>query len=208
YRLPLLSVTEVRVQGLVHLSDARVQRLAEAKGANLLALEITTTERKLLVEPWIAGAQVRRRLPALVEITVEERTPGAVWVAANGRFLMATDGMILEEASDGTDLPVIFDANRSATQPGQTVAAAPVGLAFRLIQETPAAVGTRVTALEYRDPDGLTVQTENGWRAAFGDDTSFDQKLAVWRGVMNEVTRQGIKANFVDLRFGGRPYLR
>lgn len=208
YTVPILAVAEVRIQGNQRLSAAAVRELAAVDGENVLALNVPEVQQRLLTQPWITAIQVRRRLPAVVEVRVEERKAGAVWEAANGRFLVATDGIILEPVFDPVDLPVVRDGDGVEVQPGQAVAHDPVALAYRLIQATPHAIGARVVAIEHRSADGLTVQTDNGWTAAIGDDANFERKLAVWRGVIDEVTKQGIAARFIDLRFGDRPYLR
>lgn len=208
YTVPVLGVTDVRVEGNRRLSADTVRGLANVAGANVLTLNIPAIQQQLLTEPWIAEARVRRRLPATVEVRIEERTAGAVWEAANGRYLVATDGRILEAVLDAGDLPVIYDGDAGTVQPGQTVARDPVALAYRLIEETPRALGARAVAFEHRSNDGLLVAADNGWQAAIGDGADLDRKLAVWRRVITEATRQGIPARFVDLRFGDRPYLR
>lgn len=99
----------ITVSGLSQLSPRTVMDQAGiARGVNLLAVNLSLTRKRLLAHPWIVQADVSRRLPNRLDITVQEHRPLAV-INLGRRFIINANGDIFKEwePSDPTSLPVI-----------------------------------------------------------------------------------------------------
>lgn len=83
------------------------------EGRNVLALDLRRAERGLTELPWVARAQVSRRLPGMVRIEVEEREAVAI-VSAGAQYLCANDGTIFKRLGEGdpADLPMLTGITR------------------------------------------------------------------------------------------------
>lgn len=74
-----LNVKHVLIQGVEQIDTAEVLSLAAVEpGISMINLGVSDIRRRLLKNPWIAKAQVRRRIPHTVVITVVERKPVAL----------------------------------------------------------------------------------------------------------------------------------
>jgi cell division protein FtsQ len=97
------SINRIEVSGAVRLSENRIAELAGvAKGANLLAVNLATARKRLLAQPWIAEAAVRREIPDGIAIRVREHRPMAV-VDLGRKFVVDQAGVLFMET--GSDVP-------------------------------------------------------------------------------------------------------
>ena len=113
---PRFALETVEVHGTHSMPAGQVRRaLSPAIGENLFRLPLPAIERRLRAEPWIADAQVRRRLPDELVVDVTERAPAAR-VELGGLYLARANGTVFKRADtargEGQGLPVITGITR------------------------------------------------------------------------------------------------
>lgn len=95
---PLFAAKHVRVEGNQRLSDQAVRaRSGVEESTNVFHLDADAIASRLLADPWIAAATVRRDLPNTVVLDITERR-------AVGRINALGDASVL--ADDGSELPI------------------------------------------------------------------------------------------------------
>jgi cell division protein FtsQ len=100
----LFSLKEVHIQGNRNVTEEEILRAAGLSfGANLLAIDLQILRARLLANPLIRNASVRRRLPSEVVVEVEERVPAAE-IRGDRRFVVDGDGHVMTVARE--DLPL------------------------------------------------------------------------------------------------------
>lgn len=101
---PWLRVSSVEVVGAKRLSASEVtSRAAIGATTTMLSLSPGKVERRLLADPWIVSAEVSRRFPRTVVLTVQERVPVAVVDAGGAKLWLASkDGRWLGQRSEDT----------------------------------------------------------------------------------------------------------
>jgi len=122
-QLSYFYVTEVRVEGNLQVAAADVVAgLALDADSNILELNLSDLSRRVLQNPWIREASVRRQLPLSLTIRVVERVPEAVFIA-DRRYLLSADGVILAVLDEGVlpTLPTLRAAVPRAVQVGERV---------------------------------------------------------------------------------------
>ncbi len=110
----LLRVREIRFSGLSRATAAELLELSPVqRGEHLLLADTGAMEAALLRHPWIAAAEVRRRLPPALDVTVTERRAAAL-VELGGLYLVDERGEVFKRAApgDGLDLPVLTGIGR------------------------------------------------------------------------------------------------
>jgi len=124
-RSPLLDVDRVEVRGTRQVDPAAVRSAAVPLGRPMVSVDEDAVARRLEALPWVASAQVVRRWPSTVVVTVRERVPVAV-VRTGGRNgspaqLVDADGVVLGPASSrvADGLPTVLVGR--APEPGTTV---------------------------------------------------------------------------------------
>jgi cell division protein FtsQ len=106
---PRFALQQFSVVGLERRTEAEITELSGVKiGANIFSVDIETLRRRLLQDPWIAEANVSRRLPSTMSIEIKERKAAAL-VALGETFLAARDGSIIKRLDQGdpVDLPLV-----------------------------------------------------------------------------------------------------
>ena len=104
--LPYFHVAEVRVEGNLQVAaEDVVASLGLDATSNILELNLSDLSRRVLQNPWIREAWVRRQLPLSLTIRVVERVPEAVFIA-DRRYLLSADGVILAVLDD-EELPTL-----------------------------------------------------------------------------------------------------
>lgn len=91
------------------MAPAHVLAQAQVRpDANILAVNLTLTRKRLLAHPWIAEAEIKREIPSGLRIRIKEHTPLAV-IDIGEKFLINQRGEIFKEwnPSDPEHLPVI-----------------------------------------------------------------------------------------------------
>jgi len=96
------SVGEVFVAGRKEASREQLLGALNVKiGDPILFFDPATARKRLLAIGWVAEARVERRLPRTVIVTIEERTPIAIWQRESHFTLVDQDGHVI--GADGLD---------------------------------------------------------------------------------------------------------
>jgi cell division protein FtsQ len=110
----LLRIGEIRFEGLSRATAEELLELSPvAVGDHLLAVDPEAVAAALRRHPWIASAEVRRRLPAALEVSIVERRARAL-VDLGSLYLVDERGEVFKRATpgDGLDLPVVTGVGR------------------------------------------------------------------------------------------------
>jgi cell division septal protein FtsQ len=202
---PWLTVQEVRVLGTDTLDTASVAQISGLHGQSLLTPGFDTAKRRLLELPQVRSVWIERQWPQAVVIRVEERVPWGYWHVGGRDYPVDREGFVLAAGAPSSTVPRIVEPGSNRVMgPGDRVDPDAIAFAERIGIESHQSLGRTVRELEYRPGVGVTVVFEGGLRATFGDDRAFEYKMAVLSRLLDELNRQGIRPNGVDLRFGAR----
>ena len=178
---PVFGAREIRVRGNVVLGTHRVVAVAGLElGTNVVHLDTGAIEERLLRDPWVAVASVRRDLPGTIVIRIREREPMA-------RLL---DGPVV--AGDGTVLPGAPAGRLPEIRPtyGELDLRAAAGAAEALEAMSPTVRG-RVFAVVVQ-PDGtLVVELRSGIVVRYGAPLDLVEKGASLRAVLRWAQGEG-----------------
>jgi hypothetical protein len=122
-RLPYFQIADIEVEGNLQVAAQDIiASLGLPKETSILEVDLPALSRRLLQNPWIKGATIRRRLPLSLVVRVVERMPEAVFVA-DRRYLLSADGVILcaLEEDELPMLPTLRAAARRRVAPGEHV---------------------------------------------------------------------------------------
>ena len=109
---PILSIRTVTVTGAERSDPAAVaDGLGVRPGTPTISVKGGVIESTLLMNPWVADANVTVSWPGSVEIIVRERVPIASIATDLGVFDVAVDGVLVER-SNGAPIQPIIEAAR------------------------------------------------------------------------------------------------
>lgn len=95
-----LQLRRIEIEGRVHTDDAAVLAAVGARrGDPILAIDPQVVRARLKALAWVREAEVRRRLPATLDIRLAERTPFAIWQHQGRHVVIDRDGVVLAESN-------------------------------------------------------------------------------------------------------------
>lgn len=103
-------IDNIEIDGAKRLSRSLLlQQSKLVPGASLLAIRPGQVERALMTHPWIAKAEVSRKWPNSLHLTIQERDPMALVQFGEELLYMDRQGMIFKPLSPGDphNFPVI-----------------------------------------------------------------------------------------------------
>ncbi len=201
----LLTVQEVRVQGTDSLDRASLVEISGLEGHSMLRLPFDAARDRLLDIPQVKSVSFSRDWPQGVTIQIEERVPAAFWSVGGSDYVVDEEGYVLAGgAPDGPAPRIVEIGNDRTFVVGDRVHPDAIALAQRIFKESPRFLGHNVELLEYRSEVGVTAVFEGGMRVTFGDERSYEYKVAVLAELLENLSLQGKTPEVVDLRFGER----
>jgi cell division septal protein FtsQ len=193
---PRFQVTDVTVQGNHLVSSDDIRRTADVEGSIFRVRPDAVSERIRGAFGCIDRVNVTSRLPNHVTITVREREGTLVWESAGRYWWVGPEGSVLGTLDDPGDLVVVRDATDSDTDPEGQV----VGPPWRLVGELSRAMPT-VRAYDYTREHGLVVYaTEEMWPVYLGHEGDAYAKVALMRALVGQLTQQGVRVQYIDVR--------
>jgi len=140
-------VTDLHFSGAVRTPKESVLAALNLRpGRTIFQADLFAARSRLLHLPWVADAQVRRRYPGKINVTIEERQPFARFQTQNGIFVIERSGRIVTGCAAGAfgKLPMVVGDG----------APAEAGELIEAVRRHPA-VAAHVTLYQY--------QTERRW---------------------------------------------
>lgn len=207
---PAFATREIEVRGAERLDEEEVADIAGlAVGRNVFDIAPEEARRRLLEEPWIAEAEVRRRLPGRWSITIVERRAAAI-LMLDRAWLVSDDGAVFRPVGDGdpVDLPVITGIDRARFTSSR-------GFRTRILLAAVALESDwRAAGLWRREPIAeIHVEPDDGLTLRIGEDATevrlgqgpYRAKLDRLRRVLDELQRREARPAYVHLDNARRP---
>ncbi len=135
---PRFAVKNIRVEGTQKRTPEQVAETAGLEiGMNVFAVDLTHARQRLLRDPWIAEAEVDRKLPSTLTIEVTEREATAVVAVDADLYLCNHEGEIFKklEPQDPHDLIVITGLTSSLVANDRNTAVKRVKEALGLLSD-------------------------------------------------------------------------
>ncbi len=129
-------INNIDIEGAKRLSrSVLLQQSKLSPGTSLLAVRPGQVEQALMAHPWIAKAEVSRKWPNNLHITIQERDPVALVQFGEGLMYMDRQGMIFKPLSPGDphNFPVITGLSADQFRHGPGDLPEVVAQAFQLM---------------------------------------------------------------------------
>jgi cell division protein FtsQ len=135
---PRFAVKTIRIDGAVRRSPEQISEAAGLRvGMNVFSVDLEAARNRLLLDPWVATAQVERQLPATLTITLTEREAAAVVAVDADLYLCTPEGELFKklEADDPIGLIVITGLTSSLVANDRKLAVSRVRSALELMAQ-------------------------------------------------------------------------
>lgn len=195
----------VRVSGLRYLDGARVVRVAKlAEGQDLLSIDLARVRARILADPRIERAEVRRTGLRGLELRITERVP-ALAVAHGEPWEIDSGGVLLEPLQRGViaDVPILTGTDFSKYRPGTRIRTPEVqrGLAWAaVLSDNALRLAGQVSEVDISEERVTRLVLMSGVRVigtAWPPDT---RQLSGLRATLADLQSKGMTPGEVDVR--------
>lgn len=186
-----LAVREVEVKNISTLSPWEVEQIAGIyRGTSLLRIDIKQMEARLEADERILQANVRRRLPQTLVITIQENVGVAAipyfssWAEINqeGRVLSVTNHF------SALNLPIITGLKTSVLKVGDTISdQAGWRVASECLSQLPPTLLGQVSEINVSDVSSIVFYSRDPLRILIGDTKNLPQKFRALTSMLDRV---------------------
>jgi cell division protein FtsQ len=203
---PLLSVRDVKLAGAA-LTAAEQVAAAAGLGPddNLLLLsadEVVAATRTL---PWVADAEVERRLPGTVKVKVVERKPALAVSLGAARWTIDARGHVLAAGQSEPGLPVIGDVEVGTIKPGVKLDTPVVRDVLATWRSLPRSLAADVEAIFAPTLERISFTLVDGTQIRYGAAERLDAKNEVLRALRKRLAEEGRTTTYIDVRVPTSP---
>ena len=203
---PLLSVRDVKLTGATHTTAAEV---AAAAGLgpedNLLLLsagEVVDAARSL---PWVADAEVERRLPGTVKVKVVERKPALVLSLSTARWTIDAHGHVLATGQSEPGLPVVGGVEVGEIETGTRLTAAVMDEVLAAWRSLPKKLASEVQAVFAPSLERISFTLVDGTQVRYGAAERLAAKNEVLVALRKRLAEEGRLTSYIDVRVPTSP---
>ena len=209
-RLPILTVSSVRVTGAAYTAPAVVDEVVKAiDGSSMLSVDLGAAQRRLEASPWVKRVSVTKDWPRGVRIDIAERSPVAGYLATDGQFRVIDDEgrVIAALAGQPTAYPAIVPTGRAygggpALAPGEQAPTA-IADAARLVRVLPDELRTKVAEVGVNESAELELHLTPQGTVLLGSSDALRDKLISVLAVLHDVDPASIGT--LDVRAPAKP---
>ena len=196
---PLALVEQVNIIGNEHLQSADILQVAGLNpGMHMWRLKTAASRDKLMENPWVESARIKREFPNSILIIIQERKGMAIVSGENGNWVVAQDGMALAE-NQGFSLPWLTGLElEPQLSPGKQVQGKNVQLALGWASAFQSLAG-QISEINFSNPGLISVFTTDGYKALFNPTPVTEEKVQDFTILMEELRRNQQKG-IMDFR--------
>ena len=114
---PIFNVTDIQVTGNNKINSETIVSLSQLQiGQNIFRFNKNKVINEIKTDAYVENANIKRKIPSKIEITIEEREQNYNVEFLNGYAYINNQGYILEISEQKLDLPVIMGINTPQEQ--------------------------------------------------------------------------------------------
>lgn len=196
---PLAEVAALEINGNSYLQADDILELAGLqKEMHLWRINLRASRDKLLGNPWVLEAEIQRKFPNTIIISLTERTGVAVVSSNNGHWVVAADKVVLAE-NNGFSLPWLTGLDLDTLAPGTDLEgqAPEIGFAWASAFQPIAWQISEINLDSY--PSVIAVFTTDGYKILFDPITEPKEKIQDCIVLLEEL-RRNKKKGIIDFR--------
>ena len=218
------AVSEVNLSGGIRIPVEEINQKLDLQGESIIQVVPADIENQILEAfPDIKSVEVKVRMPAVVDIAIEERIPALLWMKDEEMlYWIDQDGFAFTVRGEAT-LPIRVYANSEPPHPlgwvdpqqmtdEEKESAEPLPLvdpAFVSTVQKLNGIKPAESPMLYNAQRGLGWVDPHGWQVYFGDDdANIDMKLLEYARIVETILDRNLQPVLISMEFLHAPYYR
>lgn len=204
---PLLAVQAVSMRGTRFADQEQLHaRLAQLRGANLLAVELPALRAALLEDAWVKEAVIRRVFPHTISVEIHERQPVAVALLDGMPTVVDASGAVIVAWSvrlGALDLPLITGVTDATGRERDRQIRAGITALAALQRHDPGLI-EQLSELDISRPDRITAHLIGEPAPLLLHPEDVTANLDHYLFIRDDIRRRVPDVAAIDLRWRGR----
>lgn len=210
---PRFALERIDVSGAARTGDGQIVAAAAiAPETNVWLVNAGAVETRLAALPWVSSARMSRSWPNRLSIAVNERTPVARLELRTGALaadmaLLDAEARVLQVgglAPDDERLPLMrIDPTPQPVRTGERLRSPELMGALEAGRRL-AALGVHISEVSSEPSSGISVVTDSGLRAIFGDSDELERKATLFLAIARRISHPD-DVSYVDVRSTSAP---
>ncbi|UCD40928.1 MAG: FtsQ-type POTRA domain-containing protein [Chloroflexota bacterium] len=214
---PMFTVDKIDVSGMVRLTNAEINSVANVIGKSIILVDPTVLEANLgEAFPELVGISVETEVPNKVRISFVERQPVLAWQQDGQTYWVDENGYAYAPSGEvgpgitvqGSELlatkPDVSDTLEEGEKTDQTLPVELVNAILAVSSEVP-----ENTPIVYDAQHGIGWLDPRGWQVFFGStDEDIELKLKVYEKTFRRLKKAGIRPELISVEYVHAPYYR
>jgi cell division protein FtsQ len=195
---------EVAVSGNRVVPAAEIVRLAGiAPGESAFRVNTATIRARELTDSRIQDVSVAMVFPRRVTIIVRERAPVAALRAGRAYVLLGADGVVMARTSGPSPDPLLEMEHLDLpwVRVGTVLPSSAVRLGARVAGMAPERLRGQLRTIRVTSGPEVVLLMRDGVRVRLGGERGIGERLRILPGVLDAIEAQGMRVEYVDLRF-------
>lgn len=190
---PLFNSKWIDIKGTEKISGGEIRNaISYQQGMNIFKLNLPRAEKKLLAIPYVESAEVHRKLPDGIRVTITERKPIAYIKYGGGFVLVDKTGRLLEQVKELTSpLAEVSGTPTDGLKIGQNLGDKSEAAlqAFTVLYEklNEYQIFERVSLMDVKNPDSLSFMFDGNKNVVIGDGYRLDYKLMMLQAAIEDL---------------------
>lgn len=208
---PYFNIKDINVKNNKNISISNVIETSKlSKGNNIFYIDLDSAKKNLLKNPYILEAQIKRKLPSTLVVTIKEREAVFYGNKGNKYFVLDRNGAVLEERQDINNMKLVklqgFDESKSKL--GQPIVVDDERK-IETARELSALLGSKkdnygISTVDIGDITNIKVYYNNIC-IKLGNNQSLDEKLNKAFNIVFQKEELKGKKGYIDVSFEGNP---
>lgn len=208
---PYFNIKDISVKNNKNISISNVIETSKlSKGNNIFYIDLDSAKKNLLKNPYILEAQIKRKLPSTLVVTIKEREAVFYGNKGNKYFVLDRNGAVLEERQDINNMKLVklqgFDESKSKL--GQPIVVDDERK-IETARELSALLGSKkdnygISTVDIGDITNIKVYYNNIC-IKLGNNQSLDEKLNKAFNIVFQKEELKGKKGYIDVSFEGNP---
>lgn len=207
---PYFAVGAVVVEGNRYIADEDIYSIAGIPAkVNIFRLSTGDIKHRLLRDLRVAEADVSRRFPATIAITVKERQPLA-WAATSYGFVqMDKQGVIMAAVKNikKINVPIITGVRLGGAYVGDNIETPPVRNVLGYLADLDEATLGQLSEVHIRPAGDLIAYTVQAVVIRIGPPDRLDEKARFTRDILQDIGDKKTAIEYIDLNYAS-PYIK
>ena len=190
---PVFNIKNINVQGNTKVNTEEIKSLSKLNlEENIFKFSSKKIEENVKENAYVDSAEIKRKLPNTVEITVTERTPKYQLEYGNAFVYIDANGNILEISSQNANLPIIrgYSTAQDSIKAGNKLVDEDCNKLITVEKILKAAQSNGIcdiiTYINISNDKDYTVELPSKGKIAYlGDDTNINDKMLILKEILN-----------------------